>query len=71
MGKRIADDDVATGECSNWDHAYESAWDWIEINEVGRVTDGRRTSKKTIERAVELARANTKKLQQPMPHTLA
>lgn len=30
--KRIADDDVATGECSNWDHAYESAWDWIEIN---------------------------------------
>ena len=25
---------------------------------------------KTLERAVELARANTKKLQEPMPHTL-
>tara|TARA_Y100000114_G_scaffold157159_1_gene187577 strand:+ start:3915 stop:4058 length:144 start_codon:yes stop_codon:yes gene_type:complete len=25
---------------------------------------------KTIQRAIDLARANTKKLQQPMPHTL-
>ena len=26
--------------------------------------------KKTIQRAVDLARENTRKLQQPMPHTL-
>ena len=34
--KRIADDDVATDACSNWDHAYESAWNWIEINTGGQ-----------------------------------
>jgi hypothetical protein len=28
--KRMADDDIATGECTNWDHAYESAWDSLE-----------------------------------------
>ena len=26
----LADDDVETGECSNWDHAYESAWSYID-----------------------------------------
>jgi hypothetical protein len=26
----MADDDIATGECTNWDHAYESAWDSLE-----------------------------------------
>ena len=25
-----ADFSVETGECSNWDHAYESAWSFIE-----------------------------------------
>jgi len=26
----LADDDVATGEYFNWDHAYECAWSYIE-----------------------------------------
>ena len=28
--RALADDDVATGEILNWDHAYESAWCYIE-----------------------------------------
>ena len=28
--KTLADHSVETGECSDWDHAYESAWCFIE-----------------------------------------
>tara|TARA_Y100000385_G_scaffold155424_1_gene161194 strand:- start:117 stop:284 length:168 start_codon:yes stop_codon:yes gene_type:complete len=28
----MADDDVETGRNINWDAAYESAWDEIELN---------------------------------------
>jgi hypothetical protein len=28
--RSLADDDVETGEILNWDHAYESAWWYIE-----------------------------------------
>jgi len=28
--KNLADHSVETGECSDWDHAYESAWCFIE-----------------------------------------
>ena len=27
--KALADDDVATGEHTNWDAAYECAWDYL------------------------------------------
>ncbi len=30
QAKAMADDMVRTGECLNWDHAYESSWDWLE-----------------------------------------
>ncbi len=29
----IADDSVADGDCLNWEHAYECAWNFIEENE--------------------------------------
>ncbi len=29
--KNIADHSVETGECSDWDHAYENAWCFIEL----------------------------------------
>ena len=29
--KTLADHSVETGECSDWDHAYESAWCFIEL----------------------------------------
>jgi hypothetical protein len=28
--RALADDDVATGEILNWDHAYESAWMFLD-----------------------------------------
>jgi len=28
--KRIADNDIATGECTNWDYAYEQAWHQLD-----------------------------------------
>ena len=28
--KCIADEDIATGECTNWDYAYEQAWHSLE-----------------------------------------
>jgi hypothetical protein len=28
--KCIADDDIATGECTNWDYAYEQAWHQLD-----------------------------------------
>tara|TARA_B100000963_G_C22292412_1_gene521992 strand:+ start:165 stop:359 length:195 start_codon:yes stop_codon:yes gene_type:complete len=28
--KALADDDIATGYHTNWDAAYEAAWDFIE-----------------------------------------
>ena len=28
--KCIADDDMATGYHTNWHHAYESAWHWLD-----------------------------------------
>jgi len=28
--KGIADEDVATGYHTNWDHAYEEAWHWLD-----------------------------------------
>lgn len=30
MVQRLADAAVADGEFSNWDHAYESLWVWLE-----------------------------------------
>ena len=30
MVQRLADEAVADGEFSNWDHAYESLWVWLE-----------------------------------------
>ncbi len=29
--KTLADFSIENGECSNWDHAYESAWCLIEL----------------------------------------
>jgi hypothetical protein len=28
--KAIADKDIATGYHTNWDHAYEEAWHWLD-----------------------------------------
>ena len=28
--KLLADDDIATGYHTNWDHAYECAWEFLE-----------------------------------------
>ena len=28
--KCIADDDIATGYHTNWHHAYENAWHWLD-----------------------------------------
>ena len=28
--KLIADEDVSTGYHTNWSHAYECAWDWLD-----------------------------------------
>jgi len=30
MVQRLADEAITTGEFSNWDHAYESLWVWLE-----------------------------------------
>ena len=30
MAKRLADDDIATGYHTNWDHAYMCAWDSLD-----------------------------------------
>lgn len=30
MVQRLADEAVAAGEFSNWDHAYETLWVWLE-----------------------------------------
>jgi hypothetical protein len=30
MVQRLADEAITTGEFSNWDHAYETLWVWLE-----------------------------------------
>jgi thymidine phosphorylase len=30
----MADEMVKSGECLNWDHAYECAWNVIEVEEA-------------------------------------
>ena len=44
--KALADDDVATGEHTNWDHAYECAWDYLasllDLVYIGGWTDATR-----------------------------
>ena len=30
MAKRLADDDIATGYHTDWHHAYENAWEYLE-----------------------------------------
>ena len=30
--KRIADEDIATGEYTNWDYAYEQAWNLVDAD---------------------------------------
>tara|TARA_R100001129_G_scaffold64452_1_gene44029 strand:- start:5241 stop:5402 length:162 start_codon:yes stop_codon:yes gene_type:complete len=30
MAKRLADEDIVTGYHTNWDHAYECAWQGLE-----------------------------------------
>ena len=30
--KLLADDDIATGYHTNWDHAYECAWDSLDAD---------------------------------------
>ena len=29
----MANEDVENGVCSNWEHAYETAWDYLETYE--------------------------------------
>jgi len=30
MARAMADQDVESGACLNWDHAYEDAWSYLE-----------------------------------------
>ena len=43
QAKAMADDMVRTGECLNWDHAYESSWDWLEYQLGWERKNGRDT----------------------------
>ncbi len=33
--KCIADEEIATGECTNWDYAYEQAWQSLDAEYNG------------------------------------
>ena len=34
LAKKMANEDVESGACSNWDAAYESAWNYLEEHGV-------------------------------------
>ena len=46
MAKRLADDDIATGYHTDWHHAYENAWEYLE-REMKNETNIQKTNNNT------------------------